>query len=305
MTSRQHRRAWNRHWCATECRPHNNREIIPCMLLIGVHYSFVMSEDATSKSRSNNNSSFSSSSASGNPKPVRDDESESSRLCNKWVTSGLRENKAIQLLVQTLEDLGCTTPNGFVSCRQCENPQASGFGKVLKNKPQSSSSSSLSLSSTSLDCEATIVRDFQSALDLQNQTQSVVQLKPEIFVCQQYMENELMTHKTMVHELIHAIDLCRTKMDPINNCLHLACTEIRAENLSGECSFFKEFIRMKAFKGHGGECIKRRALLSVRANPKCAPRAEEYIEATMPRCLLDNYPFVRHPNQMRSIGERK
>lgn len=29
-------------------------------------------------------------------------------------------------------------------------------------------------------------------------------------------------------------------MDPITNCIHLACTEIRAENLSGECSWFNE-----------------------------------------------------------------
>jgi inner membrane protease ATP23 len=44
----------------------------------------------------------------------------------------------------------------------------------------------------------------------------------------------------MVHELIHAIDLCRTKMDPLNNCMHMACTEIRAENLSGECDWTRE-----------------------------------------------------------------
>ena len=33
----------------------------------------------------------------------------------------------------------------------------------------------------------------------------------------------------------------RTNMDPISNCIHLACTEIRAENLSGECNWLREF----------------------------------------------------------------
>ena len=32
----------------------------------------------------------------------------------------------------------------------------------------------------------------------------------------------------------------RTKMDPVKNCIHLACTEIRAENLSGECAWLRE-----------------------------------------------------------------
>lgn len=107
-----------------------------------------------------------------------------------------------------------------------------------------------------------------------------------------------MTHKTLVHELIHAIDYCRTKMDPVNNCLHLACTEVRAENLSGECGIVRELPRMKSLLGHGAECVKRRAALSVRANPKCAPRADEYVEAAMPRCFQDNFPFERHPNQL-------
>ena len=39
------------------------------------------------------------------------------------------------------------------------------------------------------------------------------------------------------HELIHAYDYCRTKID-FNNPYHLACTEIRAASLSNQCSLF-------------------------------------------------------------------
>jgi len=53
---------------------------------------------------------------------------------------------------------------------------------------------------------------------------------------------------------------------------------------------------MTDFIGHGGKCVKRRAALSVKANPNCADKAEEYIEAAFERCYKDTYPFDRHPN---------
>jgi hypothetical protein len=34
----------------------------------------------------------------------------------------------------------------------------------------------------------------------------------------------------VIHELIHAYDICRAKVD-WNNCRHYACTEIRASSL--------------------------------------------------------------------------
>jgi mitochondrial inner membrane protease ATP23 len=88
-------------------------------------------------------------------------------------------------------------------------------------------------------------------------------------------------------------------MDPFNNCIHLACTEIRAENLSGECNMMRELTqgRIKTFPGHGQECVKRRAGLSLQANPKCRENKEEYIDAAMERCFADTFPFDRHPNQ--------
>jgi mitochondrial inner membrane protease ATP23 len=135
-----------------------------------------------------------------------------------------------------------------------------------------------------------------------------LRLVPEIFLCAQYLGKEREVHETMVHELIHAIDFCRSNMDPANNCVHLACTEVRAANLSGECNFYKELPRIltkdssttggKYFAGHGQDCVRRRAILSVRANPKCTDRAETYVDATMHRCFRDYYPFPQHPNQM-------
>jgi inner membrane protease ATP23 len=78
----------------------------------------------------------------------------------------------------------------------------------------------------------------------------------------------------------------------------MACTEIRAENLSGECGWFKELTnrQVQQFAKHGQACVKRRAALSLKANPNCRDRAEEYIDAAFERCFEDTFPFDRHPN---------
>jgi hypothetical protein len=83
--------------------------------------------------------------------------------------------------------------------------------------------------------------EIDSLLAKQRDGDAKLRLLPQIYLCQQHLRNETHAHESMVHELIHAVDMCRTKMDPINNCIHLACTEIRAENLSGECHWLREF----------------------------------------------------------------
>ena len=54
--------------------------------------------------------------------------------------------------------------------------------------------------------------------------------------------------------------------------------------------------RMRNFVGHGAKCVKRRAALSVKANPNCADKADEYVEVAFERCYKDTFPFDRHPN---------
>jgi inner membrane protease ATP23 len=147
-----------------------------------------------------------------------------------------------------------------------------------------------------VDC-GKMQQDLRLQLAREEAGETKLKLLPEVVICQQYMESELMTHRTMHHELIHAIDMCRTKMDPLRNCIHMACTEIRAENLSGECAYANELPYMKTFKGHGKECVRRRAIQSVRANPNCTSRASDYVDAAMERCFQDVYPYDRHPNQ--------
>lgn len=85
------------------------------------------------------------------------------------------------------------------------------------------------------------------------------------------------------HELIHAIDYCRAKLD-FKNPLHLACSEIRASNLSGDCDWKTEIKRghFPSARQHLN-CVRRRALLSS--------KSKEHIDQVWDICIQDLWPY--------------
>jgi inner membrane protease ATP23 len=89
-----------------------------------------------------------------------------------------------------------------------------------------------------------------------------------VILCQQHMQNSAaLIESTMVHELIHAFDDCRAHVN-WTDLKHHACTEIRAANLSGDCSFTQEFARGNFnVRAQQQKCVRRRAELSVAMNP--------------------------------------
>lgn len=232
--------------------------------------------------------------------------------CDDYVKAGLTGNKTIQFLIENLVRMGCTPPEGFIQCLDCEGkPVSGGFG-MLQEEPLASRGSDSPkkinqghrLSKTTKkkpDCTKTtqeILDQFQRDKD----GITKLHLQPEIYLCQENVTGPKHANTILIHELIHAIDMCRAKMDPLRNCMQLACTEIRAENLSGECNMSWEFLRGKlntssSIFGHGKDCTKRRAIDSVKANPNCTERAELYVDAAMERCYADTFPFERHPDQ--------
>eukprot|EP00775_Hariotina_reticulata_P012541 gene12541-12674_t len=116
--------------------------------------------------------------------------------------------------------------------------------------------------------------------------------------------NKLSTYRevelALAHELIHAYDFCRASNLDLTNCHHHACTEIRAANLSGDCSLYQEFVRgnlSEAMVGQHKRCVKRRALLSVSLNPYCqGGKAEQAVTDMLPKCFKDTDPFPRIPD---------
>lgn len=101
--------------------------------------------------------------------------------------------------------------------------------------------------------------------------------------------------RTMRHELIHAFDHCRANID-WNDIDHVACAEVRAQNLSGECGFMQELNRGHLdLKKHHQACVRRRAELSVRqVNPDPVVAAAA-VERVFARCFADTAPYTRIP----------
>jgi inner membrane protease ATP23 len=122
-----------------------------------------------------------------------------------------------------------------------------------------------------------------------------------IVMCQKWaveMPDEI--PNTLVHELIHSYDDARARID-WTNLVHHACTEIRAANLSGDCSFWRELNRSNisplGISMAGQHCIRRRAQISVLMNPACPSNgvAEAAVDKAWSTCFADTAPFDRVP----------
>lgn len=90
-------------------------------------------------------------------------------------------------------------------------------------------------------------------------------------------------NSTIIHELIHAYDECYHNANQ-NDCYKLACTEIRAAKLSGDCDFTKEFWRLN-FKGLES-CVRRRAKKAMQACDK------RIVDQVFDKCFNQNDPFA-------------
>jgi len=160
--------------------------------------------------------------------------------CEQYVQNGLKRDVTVQFLYERLLKLGCRPPDDLIRCVDCgTKPVAAGFGVVEEIDVSTTADSSRNANGNSSSCAQT-QQEINTLIAKQNDGTATLKLLPDIFLCQQNIQNETHARESMAHELIHAIDMCRTKMDPINNCIHMACTEIRAENLAGECHWLRE-----------------------------------------------------------------
>lgn len=117
-----------------------------------------------------------------------------------------------------------------------------------------------------------------------------------ILLCANWIRSKYQLEDILTHELVHVYDYKKFDVD-LHDLNHHACTEIRASMLSGECRIFQEI--KKTGLGNFGtkfqDCIKRRAILSVSANPECAnsEEAEKAVNRVWGSCFNDTRPFER------------
>ncbi|XP_040271667.1 mitochondrial inner membrane protease ATP23 homolog [Bufo bufo] len=120
----------------------------------------------------------------------------------------------------------------------------------------------------------------------------------EIVICQNNINDQATMNRMLTHELIHAYDHCRAQVDFLGNIRHLACTEIRAASLSGDCSLTNEMSRFKfGIKQHHQTCVRDRAVGSIMAARKISQEAaEKAVDEVFESCFHDREPFGRIPH---------
>ena len=183
--------------------------------------------------------------------------------CMQQVESILETSSPLHYLVDQIHDLGCEVPSGWIKCSPCSNENNFRMSGGFTIDPS---------------------------------TQS-----PQIIICENEKLSRQTLEDTLLHELIHAYDVCRAKID-FTQCLQHACTEVRASALSGECNFSRE-IRRGNFQIQKGyqNCVERRAIKSVTANPYCRNIAREAVESVFARCFSDTLPFEDHCQRQRKL----
>ncbi|KAK8347064.1 hypothetical protein V6Z12_A07G259100 [Gossypium hirsutum] len=119
----------------------------------------------------------------------------------------------------------------------------------------------------------------------------------KIVVCSDQVRIQDDVNQEVIRHLIHAYDECRPSNLDWRNCAHHACSEIRAGHLSGDCHYKREFLRgFMKIRGHEQDCVRRRVMKSVMANPFCSKTAaKDAMEAVWDICYNDTKPFDRAP----------
>ena len=176
--------------------------------------------------------------------------------CRRRLERAVASNRTVQKMVDAIEGLGCKIPTDFLACRQCPASISGGF----------------------------VVHEGEG--------QTRQEYKPRIILCENVqLEKETFEH-TLIHELVHAYDQCRAKID-WKNCLHHACTEVRASAMSGECNLLHELFRGNTTVRNGHqECVRRRAEKSVAMNPYCKDVARDAVDVVFKECLADQCPLA-------------
>ncbi|CAO2582134.1 Mitochondrial inner membrane protease ATP23 homolog [Lemmus lemmus] len=120
----------------------------------------------------------------------------------------------------------------------------------------------------------------------------------QIVLCQNNIRNQAHMSRVVTHELIHAFDHCRAHVHWFTDVRHLACSEIRAASLSGDCSLVNEIFRLRfGLKRHHQTCVRDRAALSILAVRNISrEEAQKAVDDVFESCFNDREPFGRIPH---------
>ncbi|ERT00754.1 uncharacterized protein SPSK_07840 [Sporothrix schenckii 1099-18] len=115
-----------------------------------------------------------------------------------------------------------------------------------------------------------------------------------ILLCANEMRDRKHLEDNLAHELVHAYDHLRWKVD-WDDLRHAACSEIRASMLSGECRWTRESITRGnwTLTQQFQRCVRMRAIQSLTARPRCKDdvHATKVVNEVWDSCFSDTRPF--------------
>eukprot|EP00747_Dinoflagellata_sp_TGD_P185667 gnl/TRDRNA2_/TRDRNA2_42319_c0_seq1.p1 gnl/TRDRNA2_/TRDRNA2_42319_c0~~gnl/TRDRNA2_/TRDRNA2_42319_c0_seq1.p1 ORF type:complete len:224 (+),score=21.39 gnl/TRDRNA2_/TRDRNA2_42319_c0_seq1:107-778(+) len=120
-----------------------------------------------------------------------------------------------------------------------------------------------------------------------------------VWMCANHLWNPFEFRRVLAHELVHAFDFARARVDP-SNCVHVACTELRAWNLSGECDLWTRWFDFlgEDMINRKQRCIRDQALASLTENERCRDPlvARAALDEAFEPCFRDHWPFTTKPD---------
>mmetsp|Transcript_6390 Transcript_6390/g.10118 ORF Transcript_6390/g.10118 Transcript_6390/m.10118 type:complete len:171 (-) Transcript_6390:420-932(-) len=127
--------------------------------------------------------------------------------CEKYVRNGLNRNVTVQFLYERLLQLGCSPPENLIRCLDCKDSQRGGGFGAVEEIDVATTGENRKINKD--DSCAQTKKDIDALLAKQRDGGAKLKLVPEIYLCQQHLRNETHAQEAMVHELIHAVDMCR------------------------------------------------------------------------------------------------
>ncbi|KAJ2904605.1 Mitochondrial inner membrane protease atp23 [Zalerion maritima] len=118
-----------------------------------------------------------------------------------------------------------------------------------------------------------------------------------IEICANEIRNRGHLEDTIAHEMVHAYDLLRWKVDFVGekSLKQAACTEIRASMLSGECRWTRNFFTYNNWNltQQFQHCVRQRAVLSMRSRSRVKDdvHAVKLVNEVWDSCFRDTRPF--------------
>eukprot|EP00929_Paragymnodinium_shiwhaense_P059557 TRINITY_DN2982_c0_g1_i4.p1 TRINITY_DN2982_c0_g1~~TRINITY_DN2982_c0_g1_i4.p1 ORF type:complete len:224 (+),score=31.28 TRINITY_DN2982_c0_g1_i4:122-793(+) len=121
----------------------------------------------------------------------------------------------------------------------------------------------------------------------------------KVWICANRFWNPFEFRRVLVHELVHAFDFARAKIDT-SSCVHMACTEIRAWNMSGECELWTKWWETlgEDMVNRKQRCVREGALASLLDSERCRDPAiaRAALEEAWQPCWHDHWPFTTKPD---------